>query len=270
MESMCEDSDAAELTVGQAAARLGVTIRALHHWDEIALAQPSSRSAAGYRLYTAGDLERLRRVVVYRELGLDLNAIRDVLDDPATDIVAALRAQQTQLAERIEHLKALSNDLGRMAEAHERGLLMSTEEQAATFGPEWNPDWPTEARQRYGDTPEWRQYAERSASRTLADWQRIAQATTAFDQALANAMDVGIEPGSVEANALVEQHREVFSAYFPITRQMQVALGRMCETDPAYAAHYDGVRTGLASWLCSSIDASARAHGIDPDIATWR
>lgn len=51
---------------------------------------------------------------------------------------------------------------------------------------------------------------------------------------------------------------------------MQVVLGRMYEADPAFAAHYDGVRTGLAAWLRRSIDASARAHGIDPDTATWR
>lgn len=267
---MRDDGGAADLTVGQAAARLGVTIRTLHHWDEVAVARPSARSVAGYRLYTSGDLERLRRVLVYRELGLDLDAIRDVLDDAAIDVAAALRAQRAQLAERITKLNALSDDLARMAEAHERGILISAQEQAAAFGPRWNPDWPAEARHRYGDSPEWRQFAERSASRTAADWGRVARATTALDQDLAAAMDVGVEPGDVEANVLVERHREVLSAYFPITRQMQVCLGRMYEADPAYAAHYDGVHEGLASWLRRSIEASARAHGLDPDTATWR
>lgn len=270
MECVPDDSDAVDLTVGQAAARLDVTVRTLHHWDEIALARPSSRSAAGYRLYTEGDLERLRRIVVYRELGLDLEAIRSVLDDPNADVVTALRAQQAQLAARIKHLSKLGDDLARMVDAQERGLLMTVEEQAATFGPGWNPRWPAEARKRYGDTTEWAQYAERSASRTADDWQAIADASAALDQALAGAMDAGVEPGNPAADALVEQHREVFSAYFPITRQMQVVLGRMYEADPAYAAHYDGVRTGLASWLRRIIDASARARGIDPDTATWQ
>ena len=267
---MPDESDAEGLTVGQAAARLGVTVRTLHHWDRIALAQPSSRTAAGYRLYAAGDLDRLRRVVVYRELGLDLETIRGVLDDPATGVVPALRAQQAQIADRIAHLAALGEDLDRMAVAHERGLLMSAEEQAATFGPGWNPRWPAEARERWGGTPEWQQYAERSATRSPADWRAITDAAVAFDAALADAMDAGVQPGSVEANGLVDQHRELFSAYFPITRQMQVVLGRMLENDPAYAAHYDEVRIGLAAWLRRSIDASARAYGIDPDGATWR
>ncbi|MCT1368019.1 MerR family transcriptional regulator [uncultured Kocuria sp.] len=267
---MPDDSDALDLTVGQVAARLGVTIRTLHHWDETALASPSSRSAAGYRLYAESDLERLRRIVVYRELGLDLETIRRVLDDPSTDIVIALRTQQQQLAARIEYLQALGDDLARMMDAHEHGLLMTAEEQTATFGPEWNPQWPVKARQWYGETPEWAQYAERSATRTADDWQAIADATAAFDQAIADAMASGVEPGSPVAEALVEEHREVFSAYFPITRQMQVVLGRMYEADPAFAAHYDGVRSGLASWLRRIIDASAHAHGIDPDTATWQ
>ena len=69
---------------------------------------------------------------------------------------------------------------------------------------------------------------------------------------------------------LVERHREVFASYFPLTRQMQVCLGRMFEADPAFAAHYDGIRAGLATWFRRIIDASARAHDIDPDTATWQ
>ena len=270
MERVPDDSDAGDLTVGQASARLGVTVRTLHHWDEIALAVPSSRSAAGYRLYTEADLERLRRIVVYRELGLGLEAIRNILDDPSATVVVALRAQQDQLAARIDHLTALSEDLSRMVEAHERGLLLTPEEQTATFGPGWNPQWPAEARHLYGDTPEWRQYAERSASRTADDWQAVVDAAGALDEALADAMDAGVQPGSPIADALVEQHRTVFSAYFPITRQMQVVLGRMYDANPEYAAHYDAIHGGLASWLRCIIDASARTHGIDPDAASWQ
>lgn len=50
---------------------------------------------------------------------------------------------------------------------------------------------------------------------------------------------------------------------------MQVCLGRMYEADPAFAAHYDGIR-GLATWFRRIVDAEARAHGIDPDTATWQ
>ncbi|WP_030544339.1 MerR family transcriptional regulator [Streptomyces albus] len=263
-------TDTDGLTVGQASARLGVTVRALHHWDEIGLARPSLRTAAGYRLYTAGDLERLQRVVVYRELGLGLDRIRAVLDDAAADVPGALRAQRSQVAERIDRLQRLGAGLDRLIEAHERGLLLTAGQQAAIFGPQWDPDWPARAGQRYGDTAQWQQYAERSAARGPEEWQAVADANAALDRALGEAMDAGVTPGSPEANRLVERHRAVFASYFPLTRQMQVCLGRMYESDPGFAAHYDGVRPGLAPWFRRIIDANARAHGIDPGTATWQ
>lgn len=264
-------TDAEGLTVGRVSSRLGVTVRALHHWDDIGLARPSLRTAAGYRRYTAADLERLHRIVVYREIGLGLDEIRAIVADSATDVPGALRAQRAQVAERIERLRQLGAGLDRMIDAHERGLLLTAEQQAAIFGPRWDPGWAAQARQRYGDTAQWQQYAERSAARTPEQWQAVTDTVTGLDRALADAMAAGVTPGSPEANQLVERHRAVFTtAYFPLTRQMQVCLGRRYESDPGFAAHYDGIRTGLATWLRHSIDANARAHGIDPDAATWQ
>lgn len=257
------------MPVGETAARLGLTVRTLHHWDEIGLAHPAGRSSALYRLYTDDDLERLRRIVVYRELGLDLDAIRAVLDEPGGDVAAQLRVQRAQLAQRITQLQQLDEDLARMIAAQERGILLSEEEQRDTFGPGWDKSWPAEARAAYGASPQWQQYAERSASRSADDWAAVTQAVSAFDDELGAALDQGVVPGDAAAEALVDRHREVFSQYFPVTRQMQVHLGRMYADDPRFAAHYDAIRPGLAAWLRDAIEASARAHGIDPDTARW-
>ena len=70
-----------------------------------------------------------------------------------------------------------------------------------------------------------------------------------LEQDLGAAIDMDVPPGSPEANELAERHREVFGNFFPITHQMQVCLGRMFEADPGFAAHYDGIRDGLASHL---------------------
>ncbi|WP_081317438.1 MerR family transcriptional regulator [Microbacterium testaceum] len=257
------------MPVGETAAQLGLTVRTLHHWDEIGLASPAARSAAGYRLYTDDDLERLRRIVVYRELGLDLDAIRAVLDEPGGDVAEQLRVQRAQLARRIAQLQHLDEDLERMIAAQEHGILLSEDEQRATFGPGWDTSWPAEAREAYGGSRQWQQYAERAASRSADDWKAVTRTVAAFDEELGAAIDAGARPGDATADALVERHRAVFSQYFPITRQMQVHLGRMYAADPRFAAHYDAVRPGLAVWLRDAIEASARAHGIDPDTATW-
>ncbi|MEV1006950.1 MerR family transcriptional regulator [Streptomyces sp. NPDC049881] len=260
----------AGLTVGATAGRVGVTVRALHHWDEVGLVSPSLRTTAGYRLYTDADVQRLERVVAYRDLGLGLDAIRAVLDDTSTGIGAALREQRVQLAGQIDDLRLLDERLERMAEAHERGILLSDEEQAATFGPDWDARRTGQARVLWGESPQWAQFAERSASRTREQWRALAGAMSALERDLGDALDRGVVPGSPEADALVERHREVFSHFFPLTRRMQVCLGRMYESDPGFAAHYDGVRAGLASWFRRCVDASARAQGIDPDTATWQ
>ena len=257
------------MPVGETAARLGVTVRTLHHWDEIGLACPAARSPAGYRLYTDDDLERLRRIFVYRVLGVDRDAIRARLDERGGDVAAQLRVQRAQLARRIAQLRYLDADLERMIAAQERGILLSDDEQRATFGPGWDTSWPAEARDAYGGSPQWQQYAERSASRSVDDWAEVTRSVSVFDDELGAAVDAGVEPGDAAADALVDRHREVFSQYFPVTRQMQVHLGRMYADDPRFAAHYDAIRPGLAVWLRDAIEAGARAHGIDPDTARW-
>ena len=75
--------------MGRLARRLGLTVRTLHHYDEIGLLVPSRRSGAGYRLYTEDDLTRLQHVVVYRRLGFALEEIALLLDDPAADVERA-------------------------------------------------------------------------------------------------------------------------------------------------------------------------------------
>lgn len=62
-------------TVGEVARHAGVSVRTLHHYDAIGLLRPAGRSAAGYRHYDRGDLERLQRILTYRSLGMGLAAI---------------------------------------------------------------------------------------------------------------------------------------------------------------------------------------------------
>ena len=71
-------------SVGQVAGLAGVTVRTLHHYDEIGLLSPDGRSRAGYRRYGDADLARLQQIMFYRELGFALDEIAAMLDDPAS------------------------------------------------------------------------------------------------------------------------------------------------------------------------------------------
>ncbi|MFI7539111.1 MerR family transcriptional regulator [Streptosporangium sp. NPDC049376] len=264
--------DAAEsggLTVGAAASHAGVTVRTLHHWDAIGLVRPSGRTTGGYRLYSAADVARVHRVLIYRELGLPLDDIGELLDAPAVDMTVPLRQQRAQLLDRISRLQSMVDAVDRMIEAANAGILLSAEEQVAIFGQRWDPAWAEGARDRWGETPQWAQYAERAAGMTPEDWRRIADSVATLENDLAAAKRVGVRPGSAEANALAERHRASIGAYFDCTLPMHVCLGRSHAADPGFRAYYDAIEPGLTFWLRDIIDANARDRGIDPDSATW-
>jgi DNA-binding transcriptional MerR regulator len=122
------------LTVGRVAELAGVTVRTLHHYDEIGLVCPSARTAAGYRAYSAGDVERLREVLAYRRLGFGLREVADLVDDPATDAAAHLRRLRGLLLEQRDRADAMVIAIDRELQARETGTTMTPEEQLGMFG----------------------------------------------------------------------------------------------------------------------------------------
>src|SRR5580658_414074 len=117
------------LTVGRVAELAGVTVRTLHHYDEIGLVQPSARTAAGYRAYSAGDVERLREVLAYRRLGFGLREVADLVDDPSTDAVAHLRRLRGLLLEQRGRADAMVTVIDRELTARAMGMRMTPAEQ---------------------------------------------------------------------------------------------------------------------------------------------
>lgn len=272
------ETAAEDLTVGRVAELVGVSVRTLHHWDAIGLVRPSGRSWSGYRLYDADDVARIHRVLVYRELGLALARIGEILDDPAVDPREHLLRQRDLLDERIRRLERTARAVDEMIErttmddtrrTDTPGIGISPEEQARIFGTDWDPAYQDEARERWGHTDAWTQSARRSAERGAEDWQRLKDELDDVETALVGALRRGVAPGSEEANALAERHRATVAHHYDCTYSMQVVLARMYTEDPRFAAHYDQRADGLAAWLRRVIDENARAHGVDPETAAW-
>ncbi|MGH3378160.1 MAG: MerR family transcriptional regulator [Actinoallomurus sp.] len=259
----------AGLTVGRAAALVGVSVKALHHWDAIGLVRPSGRTFAGYRVYSGDDVARIHQVLVYRELGFPLAEIGRILDDPDTDAHDHLRRQRSQLLERISRLRKMVGAVDRLMEAANTGMRLTPEEQVEIFGDDWQPAWVKEAEDRWGDSAQWAQYARRAAGRTPEDWKAVAAATHDLNASLAAAKRAGVVPGSDEANALAERHRALLSGYFDCTHAMQACIGRMFTGDSGFTEFYDALAPGLTIWLRDVIFANAEAYGVDPESATW-
>ena len=273
VDPMTETTVHEDLTVGRVADLVGVSVRTLHHWDAIGLVRPSGRSWSGYRLYDAEDVARIHRVLVYRELGLALAQIGEILDDPSVDPREHLQRQRTLLEERIRRLERTARAVDEMIErtdmTHENGIRLSAEEQARIFGADWDPAYQDEARERWGGTEAWKQSAARTREWGPEQWQQVKDELETVESALADALARGVAPGSEEANALAERHRATIARHYDCTRSMQVVLARMYTEDPRFAAHYDERAEGLAAWLRAVIEENARAHGVDPQTAAW-
>ena len=85
----------------------GVSVRTLHHYDQIGLLKPDSVNEAGYRLYSRENLERLQQILFFKELGFELRAIKQILDSPGFDRLQALEAHRKALQEKKKRLEAL-------------------------------------------------------------------------------------------------------------------------------------------------------------------
>jgi DNA-binding transcriptional MerR regulator len=250
------------LTVGEVARLSGVTVRTLHHYDEIGLLSASARTDAGYRRYGDTDLDRLQQILFYRELGFGLDEIRTVLEDGGTNRIGHLRRQHAMLRDRIGRLERMSAAVEKAMEAHSMGINLTPEERLEVFGDHDPDEYAAEVEERWGKTDAYRESARRTSRYTKADWERIkAQGQAAIEQVV-SAMQAGKPADSGEAMAGAEAHRkQIDDAFYDCSYEMHVGLAEMYIADPRFTATYEKIAPGLAQYLHDAIKANAAAHG---------
>lgn len=254
--------------VGQVADLAGITVRTLHHWDEIGLLEPAARSDAGYRLYSEDDLERLYRILLYRELDLSLEAIADLLDDPGTRRRRVLREQRQILEHKLQRTEGLLRAVDRMLDTIDQGGTMSSEEifeglEAFSNAP---PDvraqqakHGSEAAERWGDTPAYQESLRRARSYSTGDWERIKVEGEAAEAGMAELLQGGADPEGEDAMEGAEAMRlHIDRWFYPCSHGMHASLAGMYESDPRFEAHYEDRAEGLAAFVAEAIRANAR------------
>src|SRR5260370_1968019 len=100
------------LKVGELAKRTGLTIRTLHHYDDIGLLKPSLHTESGHRLYTAGDVARLQQVLSLRQIAFSLEEVRACLDRPGFSPLEVIRLHVARLREQMALHRNLCEPLG--------------------------------------------------------------------------------------------------------------------------------------------------------------
>ncbi len=241
-------------TVSQVAALAPVSVRALHHYDETGLLVPSSRSDAGYRLYSDADLERLQQILFFRELGFALDVISGLMREPGHDREAALLMQRELLSERASQLHAMINTIDQALDTHDKGIAMNKEDMFEVFGNFDPAKHEEEVKERWGDSDAYVESARRTKKYTKEDWLRIKDEGAVVVEGLAARMEAGAGPDDEEVQRLAEEHRlQIDRNFYPCSKQMHAGLGRMYVADPRFAKTYDNVRPGLAQFLCDAI-----------------
>ena len=248
-------------TIGQVARFARVTVRTLHHYDEIGLLRPRLRSAAGHRRYDDADLDRLQQILFYRELGFPLDQVAVLLDDPDADPVAHLRRQHALLTGRIDRLQQMAEAVRRAMEARTMGINLTPEDKFEVFG-DYDPDeHAEEVRERWGNTEAYAQSQARVSSYTKEDWLRIKAEQEAWFARITAAMDAGEPAGGEAAMDLAEEHRQSITRfYYDCGHDMHTGLAGMYVADPRFTAYYEGIAPGLARYLHDAILANAARH----------
>ena len=249
---------AGSYSVGRVADLSGVTIRTLHHYDEIGLLSPGGRSSAGYRVYEEADLERLRRILFYRELGFTLKEVQAIVDDPGTDAMGHLRRQRGLLTQRIKRLNTMVDTIDYEMEAKTMDIKLTPEERFEVFG-EFRPeDHAEEAEGRWGETDSYKESNRRVSTYKKEDWLKLKAEAEEVQNRLAAAFEGGLAPDSEEAMVGAEAHRQHISRWFyECGYEMHRGLTEMYVSDERFRSHYDKQAPGLALYIKEAAHANA-------------
>jgi DNA-binding transcriptional MerR regulator len=182
--------------VGALARATGLTIRALHYYEEIGLLVPSGRSAAGHRLYDTADVARLYRISLLRRLGFPLDQVMSVLDDPQWELAAAVSRHLEETRHRAASAARLSAQLAGMAAELARQDIPSAEQLFSTLEEMTMLDatiHSTASMLAYDDTAAAQEYLVRVFGLTAAPTAGHTEGST-YRQVRAGTQVIGLHP----------------------------------------------------------------------------
>lgn len=252
-------------TVGEVARLAGVSVRTLHHYDRVGLLRPGGRTAGNHRVYSPTDLERLRRILLYRELDLPLPVIAQVLDAPGAVAEDHLRRQHRLLRARLERTGRLLETLEHEMASRAMGLALTAEEQLAVFGTEQLAEHLDEVGRSPAAPAAWPDGSRRIAAYTAEDWVQIKAEADAGIAAFRDALLAGEPADGLAARTAAEEHRQHLARWFrSCSHADHVRVAEAYVSDPDQAVLWDEVAPGFARYVHDAILANARASDSVP------
>ena len=235
----------------------GVTTRTLRWYDHIGLLKPSRVAESGYRYYGSYEVDRLQDILFYRALGVELARIKECLDDPSFNRLAALQSHLTALEAKRSRLDALIQSVRDTIRCEERNDIMSDEQKFEALKQQiltqHEQVYGKEAREKYGDDMV---DAAQGAIRDLTveqyqEWTKMGQEIQAR---LESAVQASLSPESEAGQEVAALHRRWLTVtgnpYDPAKHRGLTAL---YVEDPRFTAYYDKTVSGCARFLCEAV-----------------
>lgn len=251
----------ATYTVKQLARLSGVSVRTLHHYDEIGLLKPAFIGENRYRYYGREELLRLQDILFHRELGVPLQEIGKLLALQGHDRVAILREHRDWLARRLERSRQLLRTIDRtIAKLNGEGT-MDDKELYEGFSPEKQAEYEDWLVERYGG--DMRQRIEDSKAKVAAlgpdDMaERMAEGEAA-SLALADAFKAGAAPDDPANDPLLARHHAWIAAMWDkaCPAEAYAGLADLYLEHPDFRANFDQNGAGFTDWLTAAMKAYA-------------
>lgn len=239
-------------TIKEVSTLTGISIRTLRYYDAIGLLKPAGHTEGGYRLYDDAALAKLQQILLFRELRFPLKEIRRIMDSPDYDRETALEQQIALLTLEKERLEELIRFAQGMTERKENEMNQT---DFSAFDTKKIDAYAAQAREKWGATESYREYAQKAQGRTREEEQALGGEMMAYFTALGALR--GGDPAGDEAQRLVEELRRFITAhYYDCTKPILRGLGRMYKAGGEFTENIDAVGgPGTAAFAAEAIEA---------------
>ncbi len=252
-------------SIGELAELAGVSARTLRYYDQEGLLKPSFVNEAGYRFYGEKEVNLLQQILFYRERGLELNRIRQIIYEKDFNIMSALEEHLQELEERKAHTEALISMVRRSIMSMKGECRMSDQEKFEAFKQnvvkEHEERYGKEARDKYGN-----QEVDAAQKKLLnmseEDWERFQNLGKEIRTRLNEAVSAGMGPDSEEAERIVMLHKEWLGmTWKKYTEEAHRAMGNLYISDERFKLYYDRDMPGCAEFLEQAIRHRIKTGG---------
>lgn len=228
-------------TVNQLATLAGISVRTLHHYDQVGLLRPASIRNNGYREYGETELLKLQQILFFRELEFSLDEIKRIMSMPNFDMRRALMEHREMIEQKKKRMGGLLKTIDKTIKRLNNEIIMEDKELFGDFDHE---QYAEEAKQRWGNTDAYKQSQERYAKMSKADIEKLKKDADAFMKVVAATADQGATSPAMQE--LIGQHYESLRTWYEPNLEMYRGLATMYVDDPRFTAYYEKYKQGLA------------------------